>query len=369
MQDTGSLEALKERVAGHPEPVLSVYLDVNPAHPENQKKAYLLRLKDALKDEEVPQAMAERVLEYAQGERFRARTLVLFAAPGGLFETHRLQVGLPEAVRWGEPYLAPLELAIDEHEPSGVALIDAKRFRFFVSSLGEVEEELDARNVFSRAGWREITISPSTAAPGGGANKDAFEHRLEAHIWRFYKELGKTLRVLVDRFGVKRLILAGPEERTSEFRAALPRTVRSLPMETVHLPANASEDEVLRRISAVEARIEHEQEKRALATARISGVRGLEDTLKALQEGRLYQLLAPWPLDGDTRWCDACALASPDASDESCPYCEGPTRTRPLAGVISDLAITRRTRVKFVRGENAETLKEEFEGLAGLVRF
>jgi peptide subunit release factor 1 (eRF1) len=130
-----------------------------------------------------------------------------------------------------------------------------------------------------------------------------------------------------------------------------------------------SESEVMKQISAVEARIEREQENRALATGRERGVCGLEDTLKALQEGRLHRLLAPWPLEGDVRWCDACALSSPEVSNESCPYCGGPARVRTLAGLILGLATARRTRAEFVRGENAETLKEEFGGLAGLVRF
>jgi peptide subunit release factor 1 (eRF1) len=346
-----------------------VYLNVNPARPENRKKAYLIRLKDALKEEGVPREMATRLVEYAEGEQFRARTLVLFAAPDELFETYRLQVELPEGVRWGEPYIAPLELAVDEYKPTGVMLLDAEKFRFFVSSLGEIEEELDARNVFSRAGWREVTVKPSTTTPRGGADRDAFEHRLEARIKRFYRELGKTLWGLVDQFGIRRLILAGPEERTAAFRAVLPQAVRSLVTETVHLPVKASEGEVMKRISAVEARIERGQEKRALAAARERGVRGPEDTLKALQEGRLHQLLAPWPLEGDVRWCDACTLATADGSDESCSYCGGLTRMRALAGLIPELTTARRTRVEFVRGENAEILKEEFGGLAGLVRF
>ena len=313
--------------------------------------------------------MATRLLEYVEGEQFQARTLVLFAAPDGLFETYWLQAELPGGVRWGEPDAAPLELAIDEYEPSGIALLDAKKFRFFVSSLGEIKEEMNARNVFSRAGWREVTVKTSTVTPGAGADRDAFEHRLEARIERFYRELGKTLQELVEQFGIRRLILAGPEERTAAFCAVLPQAVRGLVTETVHLLVKASESEVMKQISAVEARIEREQENRALATGRERGVCGLEDTLKALQEGRLHRLLAPWPLEGDVRWCDACALSSPDVSNESCPYCGGPARVRTLAGLILGLATARRTRAEFVRGENAETLKEEFGGLAGLVRF
>ena len=157
--------------------------------------------------------MATRLLEYVEGEQFKARTLALFAAPDGLFETYWLQAKLPGGgVRWGEPDVAPLELAIDEYEPSGIALLDAKKFRFFASSLGEIKEEMNARNVFSRAGWRQVTVKTSTVTPGAGADRDAFEHWLEARIARFYRELGKTLQELVEQFGIRRLILAGPEE-------------------------------------------------------------------------------------------------------------------------------------------------------------
>ncbi len=42
---------------------------------------------------------------------------------------------------------------------------------------------------------------------------------------------------------------------------------------------------------------------------------------------------------------------------------------RPFASILSGLATARKTRIEFVRGENAETLREELGGLAGLVRF
>jgi peptide subunit release factor 1 (eRF1) len=311
----------------------------------------------------------EHVLDHVNQERLQTRTLVLFAAPDGLFEDYKLHVELPEQVHWGEPYLAPLVLAIDEYQPYGVVLVDAEKFRFFVTSLGEIEEELDAANLFSTAGWREITLSPSTALPRGGAAKDVFDHRLEAQTQRFYKRLGETSRRLVKQFGVGRLSLAGPEKRTTAFLSTLPQELRNLVVEAVHLPTGGSEAEVMKRISCVEERIEREQEKQALAAARDRGVRGLEDTLKALQEGRVYHLLAPWPLEGNARWCDACALVSVNASDESCSYCGGPTRMRPLTGITFDLATARSTRIEFVRGENAKNLREEFGGLAGLVRF
>ena len=90
-------------IADHPEPVLSVYLNVNPVHPENQGQTYLLRLKEALKQLGAPMALAERIRQLVELERVECRTLVVFAALNGFFEAYRLQVDLPDAFRWGEP--------------------------------------------------------------------------------------------------------------------------------------------------------------------------------------------------------------------------------------------------------------------------
>ena len=122
------LKNLKQRLDGHEGPVLSVYLSVNPRYNENQGQAYKIRLKDALKGmEDLPQEVAERVREQVEDETPPpgARTLVFFAAPDGFFERYDLQVDLPEVFRLGDAHVAPLVLAVDEHEPYGVAIVEA----------------------------------------------------------------------------------------------------------------------------------------------------------------------------------------------------------------------------------------------------
>lgn len=370
MLNLEDLEKLKKRVEGFEEPVLSVYLNTNPADPENRNKAYALRLKDALKELGVPKKLAETVLRYVEGRQRLGRTLVLFASPQDGMETLLLQAEMPEEIVWGEPHLAPLQLVIDEYQPTGVVLIDAKRFRFFVTSLGQIEEELGAANVFNTAGWREITISPSSANPQGGMAQDLFERRVEAQTRRFYKELAEEIRHLVSRFGVKRLILTGPEERTAAFAEALPADAARLVGGRAHLPTGASEAEVLRRVSELEDRLEREEERRLLAEARERGVYGRERTIEALAEGRVYALIVPWPFSGEVAWCDSCSLAVSRAGEDGrCPYCGKETRTRRAADALLDLAGSRDARIEFARGENAEVLRRELGGLAGLTRF
>ena len=115
---------------------------------------------------------------------------------------------------------------------------------------------------------------------------------------------------------------------------------------------------------------EHERETQLLAEARERGVRGLRETLLALQEeNRVYHLLVPWELEGEVRWCDNERLAIQDVTEEKCPYCGQEIRLRPLFEALIELAAARGARIEFMRGENAESLKEGFGGLAGLVRF
>ncbi len=357
-------------VAGRPGPVLSAYLSVNADIPENQRRAYLVRLRDAMNDEGVPEALKQRVREYTENETHpEARALALFADEDGLFEIYRLQVDVPESFRWGDPYVAPLALVLDEYEPYGAAVLDAERFRYFVVSpisSAHEEEEIKAN------GFREVDVHPSEPYPRGGTDFEPASRRTQAHIHRFYKELGKLTRDVTFREGVQRLILAGPRERTAEFRRTLPNELHDKVIAEEHLDLGSPEGELLDRLEAVRERAEHERERELLDEIRESGVRGLDETVAALQEeNRVYHLAALWELEAEIRWCDNDQLAIRDATREVCPFCGQKTRVRPLTDVLVDLAAARGARLDFVMGEdeNTDTLRDVFGGIAGLTRF
>src|ERR687893_2760429 len=153
-------------VAGRQGPILSAYLSVNADIPENQRRAYLVRLRDAMNDEGVPKELQQRVRGYTEDETHPgARTLAIFADEDDLFEIYRLQVDVPESFRWGDPYLAPLTLVLDEYEPYGAAVLDAERFRYFVvSPLSNARGEQETK----ANGFREIDVHPSEPCHRGG---------------------------------------------------------------------------------------------------------------------------------------------------------------------------------------------------------
>ncbi len=171
---------------------------------------------------------------------------------------------------------------------------------------------------------------------------------------------------------MRRLILAGPKERTAQFREVLPNELKDRVVAEEHVEVGAPEGELLDRLEAIRERAERERERVLLAKIRESGVSGLDETIAALQEeNRVYHLAVLWDLEGETRWCDNDQLAIRDMTAEECPFCGQKTRVRPLTDVIVDLAAARGARLDFMLGENENTdaLRDEFGGIAGLTRF
>ncbi len=371
MAQAQELRQAMTQMAGREGPMLSAYVSVNAAIPENQGRAYLVRLRDAMNDEGVPEGLQDRVREALEGETHPgARTLAVFADEGGLFEVYRLQVDVPESCRWGDPYVAPLTLVLDEYEPYGAVVLDAERFRLFVVSPLAAPEEGEAKG----NGFRELDLSPSEPHPRshGSTDMDPAGRKQEEMAHRYYKQMGELTRDTAFREGVRRLILAGPNEITAAFRAALPNDLKDRVVAEDHVDLSASEGEILDRLEEIRERAEREREAGLLAEIRETGVRGPAETIKALQEeNRVYHLAALWDLDGEIRWSDADGLAIMDITQEESPFSDEPTRVRPLADVLVDLAAARGARLDFLRGENenTDTLRDEFGGLAGLTRF
>ena len=370
MAQAQDLRQAIDSMAHRPGPILSAYVSVNAAIPENQERAYLVRLREAMNGEGVPEGLQDRVRESLEGETHpRARTLAVFADEGGLFEVYRLQVDVPESVRMGDPYVAPLILVLEEYEAYGAAVLDAERFRYFVVSplAGPEEDEQIKGN-----GFREVDVDPAEPYPRGGMDQETESRRTEANVHKFYKQLGELTRDLTFREGVKRLILAGPRERTAEFRDLLPNEVKGRVVAEEHVDLSASEGELLDRLEEIREHAEYDRERELLAEIRESGIRGPEETIKALQEeNRVYHLAVLWELEGEIRWSDADGLAIMDITQETSPYSGEPTRVRPLIDVLVELAAARGARLDFMRGENenTDTLGDEFGGIAGLTRF
>jgi hypothetical protein len=386
MIGTDRIRALQTEVATRPAPVLSLYLDVNPARPENARKAYALRARAAMEKLGLGKAYTRGVIAKLRQDHGMpdARTLVVFAGdePDAYFETYAIRPEIPlveagEGVlaRWGEPYVAPLLLAVQEHRHYLVLLLATDRVRLFELYLDEVVEHDAFVQPLDDSGWRPMR-EHSTGRPGvparGGSGKDIYDNRVADWRRRFHLEVGRHLdRTLASLGDDTRLILMGQAQEVNAFESVLPPALQALVVERLPAPTNgeapAAEFESL-FASAIE-RIENTTEAAFLDRIQEKGVWGFGTTLEAIGDGRIYLLAVPWRMQATVFTCpngDRVAATRADAER----LCPGETlQETPLADVLPTLIARHGMQLAVMHGANEIRLAKDFDGLAGLTRW
>jgi hypothetical protein len=360
-----------------------MYVDVNPAKPENARKGWFIRAKNSLKSLDIPRDLHDRVIERLEETRPHARTMVLFAAED-MLERYDLQVELPVVdlahgrveVRWGEPYVAPLLYALDEYERSGVLLIAREDWRFYEIFLGEMEEATETFRAVAPDEWRELRrgmedLYGNLLRDRLPTHPDRFPRRLESWLHRLMRRLAHLLEEVMIQRDISRLVLMGPEEETHFFELYLTRNIRRRVVG--HVGDITSHDtpvsELLDRVAPVLEAAERVQEMDLIRRIEEEpGIWGLQPTLEALQMGRLSVLVAPWTLEERVWRCPQGWVAN--TKDAAYVYCPGERLEEiPLRDVIVELAADFGARLEFVRGEAERHLMDSMGGLAGLTRW
>ena len=383
------VQRLKEEIAFSGGPLLSLYVATNPADPNvteysagSKSKPYVIRAKDTMKELGVPTGVQRRVLDRLEHDVIGGRTRALFASEDEM-HVYDLNVDLPVVdlasggleARWGEPYVLPLVLALDEYERYVVVVLDEERWRLFEVYLGEIRELADAFNAVDPAHWRRLAEAkpgtPVGVAARGGSGRDKFDRRMLAWTHRFYRQLAVETGRWLERLGAERLILMGVPEETRYFEGLLPKATSERVAAHLPLPAGGSKvsaAEVLKAVDQAIAEVERQKEAELLERVREEGVWGTEQVLEDLQLGRVYVLVMPWRPEGEVWVCGETGYASLDRSKVEA-VCPAEPQKADLASTLVELAGLFGARVEFVRGDNADRLNDEFGGLAGLKRW
>lgn len=379
------IRSLRDRLAPYGDQVVSLYLDVNPASPDNLRKAWALRARAALEALALPKEASRHI-----AERLRldvgmpdAKTLVVFthAQDDDLYETVELDETLPSVgaqggavARWGRPFLAPLELAALRRRPSMALLLGKEHIRRFVLHHDALQELAVAIQPRDEAGWRELTEG-STGMPGvparGGSGKDLYERRVADWESRFRKEVAAGTPAWMREHGAVRLLLVGRDPDVAAFEAELDDATKARvgaripPPANPDAPASALAPDLLAAVAATE-----DAEAMALLDQALErGVWGLDPTLRAVDEGRVHTLIVPDVPDRSVFRCTGSGrlAASRDAATGACPGEE--VEEVPLADVLPVLAERHGLALAFARGAADARLAHDADGLAGLLRW
>lgn len=360
-------------------PVVSLYLDVDGRR-FPKRADYLARAEQLVhRAQELARAMevrdhaqsvhrdAKRMWDFISGEFDRkggVRGLALFGCSGmGLWEEVLVPGRIPERVVVGErPYLLPLEALVERFETVCVALVDREKARLFVSALDRIEEVSDVLDEVP--GWHDQ----------GGWAQARFQRHIREHIQRHLKHVAEILLRLFQGGRYQRLVLAGPDEVVAELERELHDYVLRTIVARTSLPVTAAAADVLERVRELEEALERRREEEAVGrlVSEIEGdtaraVAGMDDTLNALEEGRVDTLLVAADLEVAGIRCPSCGHLG--LREPSCPACGSATEeTSDLVEEAVESALRQRARVEVVpQGLAAELAR--VGGIGALLRF
>lgn len=357
-----------------PTPVLSAYLDTNPAKARNQghssgariwlKSRGKVLLERAPRDQKKElRSQLKRLEEYLETHPPRARGMVFFAGPE-IFLRIPLQVTLENELHWGEPSQTQILWILDEHQPMGVVVVDRSGSRFFRYWLGEIEEQKSQQFEMDTSEWRKKTAMPQSR-PGNvrarGSQRDVFEQRLDAQFTKLFKETAQHITAWSEQQMLAPVFVAGPVEAAEPVWGELPKAFREKSALVTGLPSHPTPAELLDRIDPeiarwkrcrelqeVESILDHPNGARAVV--------GMDETLTRVQEGQARSLLVVRGVGGKLRQCAKCGWAT-RSPDKVCSMCGGERRVAAIRAILPELARKHGVTVEVVAGEAAEKLR------------
>nr|BAL54759.1 hypothetical conserved protein [uncultured Chloroflexota bacterium] len=319
LTDAAIRELLEYRSAS---PVLSVYLNLDPS--EGNSEAIRLRLRNMLKDVNLPEDEA-RIWEYMAHEwDWKGRSLAMFSCAGdGFFRAYSLGVPLRSRYFVGrQPYVKPLAHLLDDFGYYGIVLIDKQRARLFSFHLGELQE----LEPFQGEEVRHTKRGGASAVPGrrgGAAGQTDYEEEV---VERNMKNAAEHVGRLFEKVRLRRLLLGGTEENINLFRKHLPKTLQSLLIGTFPIQLNANRTELMEKVLEIGQRSEQKREAQLveqMITVAAKGEKGvvrLDETLEAVHAGRVQTLIVRDGYRAPGYQCQKCGYLSTQ-SLMSCPFC------------------------------------------------
>lgn len=356
-----------------PQPLLTAYLDTNPAKPSNRGlvRAYLTWLKKEANSiaQSVPPAEQElfreqlrRTEEFLRDRTPQERGIVIFAG-SAIWEVVSLQLEVENELRWGKPAVSQLLWLVDEHRPYCIVVVDRAGARFFRYQLGEMIELEEKKFRIDISQWKKKDLG-HVAHPRirktRGSQRDTFEHRIDARYARLCAETAELATRLCEKQGLTALFLVGSDRLIEPIEAEFPREFRRRVVLIPEGLARMSSPQLEQRLEAKIADWEREHESTlviALLGNDHGAVVGIDETLAQLQKGKIRSLLLVRDLDASLRQCVKCGWTDRSA-DPVCSVCGGERRAVTLRDVLPELAWSSKASVEVVSGEAAKRLKE-----------
>lgn len=145
---------------------------------------------------------------------------------------------------------------------------------------------------------------------------------------KFIRQKVRILSDLMQRNGVKHLILAGDEVMLARMKEELPKWLQERVVDLTRLGARTDEHQILRQTLETFADFERAHDIDTLVSLRREllsdglGVMGTEKTVEALNSGKIDQLIVATEYEAAPGWrCGSCDFLGTGPTSEPCQYC------------------------------------------------
>lgn len=271
----------------HANPVLSVYLDVDPQR--RTVEQYKLALRSLLSQvDKVSAEDLKRIQSYVEtGYNRQSRGLVMFSCIAENFWwAQSLQVPVTDSVFVSfRAYVRQLARLLDTYERYGVIHVDLGGARLYRFNMGVLE---------AAEGHFGETIKQHRA---GGWSAQRYQRHEMAQAKNNLQDAAELAEDFYRQTDTRRLILAGTEKNVAAFKALLSHRLRSMVVAQISAKSNASPAEIGEKALEL-ARQAEDGEEQAIAEQVITqahkggnAVLGLAETLTAVQSGRAQHVV------------------------------------------------------------------------------
>lgn len=303
-------------------PMLSVYLNTDPS--AGNADVYKLNLRSMLKEINLPKDVAAVENYFGRDFDWTGRSVAVFScAPDGFFRAYPLAVAIRSRVRVGNhPHVKPLADLLDFYGGYGVALVDKQGARLFSFHLGELREQ----EGFLGEEVRRTKRGAASAVAGRRGGAVGQTRNTDDVAERNMREIVSVATPFFAENNVRRVLIGGTEDNVAMFRNLLPKSWQSLIVGTFPMSMTASKEEVLEKAMQIGRQAEERQEEQVLkkvvtaASKGKGGVLGLDQTLAAVQEGRVQTLVLQEGYRQPGYLCTGCGYITAQPQ-EACPYC------------------------------------------------
>lgn len=274
--------------------VYSAYVDVDMRH--ETLDAVKLRIRSMLKENDTMPSRDQEAIEHYLDLEFdwmKPGIAIFTCAARDYFDVFPVNVAFRNRLRVGpRPYVKPLAHYLDYYAHYGVILVDKLGARLFEFHLGDLQRYESALGEDVRKLKRG---SGSTTAGMRGGNPGA-RHETEV-VSRNLREMAQISAEFFADSRIRRLFIGGSMEAVTQFRDYLPKQLQSCVAGTFAMDMTANDAEVrdltLEMLKASNDEREHRLVEQMVTTAAKGGAAtaGLEETLKAVREGRVDTLI------------------------------------------------------------------------------